>query len=262
MSNENYEKLNNHPLLFVLAEFRFSDVRNIEEYIPRLQEKFRKILPFIEENVGQEINITPQGMNISDTKQWAFISKNKKQAVLLNYNRLVYMTADYDRFDGFRDDCEKVISILADEVAPSLLLRIGLRYADLIVKENDEDITTYVQNSICEQGFLSEIGDSKRQIRETSIDTSVGFLNIRSMHAENDISVFNDNDNFPIKISRNNEVSERILLDFDHFWQPDTEENSLNFEPDEVLKKLEVLHKPARQAFWHVTTEKGRKIWA
>lgn len=261
MNNEDFVKLNNHPLLFVLAEFRFSDVRNIEEYIPKLQERFRKIFPFIEEKIGQEINLTPQGINISETKQWAFVSKDKSQAIILNYNRLVYMTADYDRFNGFKEGCKSVINILVDEVAPSLLTRIGLRYADLIIKNNDEDITSYVQNSVCEKGFLSEIGNSKRQMKETLIVTDVGFLNIRSMYAESDISILNDNDNFPINIARKNEVSERILLDFDHFWQPEKEEDSLNFETDEIFRKLEVLHKPARQAFWHITTKTGRKIW-
>ncbi|HDZ86926.1 hypothetical protein LCGC14_1327290 [marine sediment metagenome] len=261
MNNENFVKLNNHPLLFVLAEFRFSDVRNIEEYIPKLQERFRKIFPFIEEKIGQEINLTPQGINISETKQWAFVNKDKSQAIILNYNRLVYMTADYDRFDGFKENCKSVINILVDEVAPSLLTRIGLRYADLIIKNNDEDITSYVQNSVCEKDFLSEIGNSKRQMKETLIVTDVGFLNIRSMYAESDISILNDNDNFPINIARKNEVSERILLDFDHFWQPEKEEDSLNFETDEIFRKLEVLHKPARQAFWHITTKTGRKIW-
>lgn len=261
MNNEDFVKLNNHPLLFVLAEFRFSDVRNIEEYIPKLQERFRKVFPFIEEKIGQEINFTPQGVNISETKQWALVSKNKSQAILLNYNRLVYMTADYDRFDGFKEDCRSVISILVEEVAPSLLTRIGLRYADLIIKDNDEDITSYVKSTVCEKGFLSEIGDSRRQMKETLIETDVGFLNIRSMYAESDISIMNDNDNFPINIARKNEVSERILLDFDHFWQPEKEEDSLNFETDEIFKKLEVLHKPARQAFWHITTKTGRKTW-
>ena len=261
MSSEDFVKLNNHPLLFVLAEFRFSDVRNIEEYIPRLQERFRKVFPFIEEKIGQEINLTQQGIDINNTKQWAFVNKDKSQAIVLNYNRLVFMTADYDRFDGFKENCKNVINILVDEVAPSLLTRIGLRYADLIVKNNDEDITSYVKDAVCEKGFLSDLGDAKRQMKDTLIVTDVGFLNIRSMYAENDISILNDNDNFPINIARKNEIRERILLDFDHFWQPQREEDSLNFETDEIFKKLEVLHKPARQAFWYITTTTGRKIW-
>lgn len=256
----NYKKLNNHPLLFVLAEFRFSDVRDIENYIPKLQEKFRKNFPFIEEQHGQEINVTPKGINIDPTKQWAFISRDKKQAIVLSYNRLVYMTSSYDRFNGFKEDCEKAISILVEEVAPSLLIRIGLRYADLIAKKENENITSYVQESVCERNFLNQIGDLKRQIKETILETDEGLLNIRTMHGENNLSIWNDIDNFPIKIERKDEVSERILLDFDHFWQPD-EENSLSFNTNIIIEKLERMHKPTRKAFWHITTETGRKTW-
>lgn len=265
MNNENendYKKLSNQPLLFVLAEFRFSDVRNIEEYIPKLQEKFRKKFPFTEEQSGQEVNINPQGINITETKQWSFISKDKKNAIVLSYNRLVYMTSDYDRFDSFKEGCEIAIDALVTEVAPSLLIRIGLRYADLIVKNSDEeDITSYVKDSVCEKDSLKLIGEPKHQIKEVLVETEDGLLNIRSMYADNNLSFWNDTDNSPVKIERKDHSSERILLDFDHFWQPDKEENSLNFEKDIVVKKLEKMHKPARQAFWHVTTEIGRKIW-
>ena len=40
-----FQKLSNQPLILVLAEFRFSDVLDIETYLPKIQGVFRKEFP-------------------------------------------------------------------------------------------------------------------------------------------------------------------------------------------------------------------------
>lgn len=261
MNNDAYRKLSNDPLLFVLAEFRFSDVMNIREFIPRLQEKFRRELPFLEEQTSQEVSVNPQGLDIKESLQWAFLSQNRKTGIVLNHNRLVYMTSDYDRFESFKESCKQAITILNDEVSPSLLVRIGLRYADLIVKKSDEDITKYVEKAVYEKDHLDKIGIPIRQVNETLIKTEEGLMNVRSMFSNSNISTWSDVGNFPIKIETVNESSERILLDFDHFWEPEKQEDSLLFNTDIVMNKLEKMHEPTRKAFWDTTTNIGREVW-
>lgn len=261
MNDDNYRKLNNDPLLFVLAEFRFSDVINIKKFIPMLQDRFRKELPFHEEQTSQEVNVNPHGLDIRESLQWAFLSQNRKSGIVLSHNRLVYMTSEYDRFEGFKQSCKNAVSILAEEVGPSLLVRIGLRYADLIVKKENEDITQYVQKSIYEIQHLNQFGTPMRHVNETLIKTEEGYLNIRSMFNVSNVSTWSDVGSFPIKINTVNESSERVLLDFDHFWEPEKQEDSLSFDTDIIINKLEKMHEPTRKAFWDSTTDLGREIW-
>lgn len=270
MNNDTYYKLANHPLLFVLAEFRFTEIMNIEKFLPEIQENLRQEFPFYETQTLQEINITPEGMKVDQSKQWAFIDKKKKNSVLLNHKRLVFITSEYERFEGFKKYCEIALEALISVAHPSLITRIGLRYADLITAKDGDDITSYVQSNVCNESHLRAVGRPVRQVNEAFLETSEGSLVIRSMYGDSntDTSVFHDMGNMPIKVAIQDEPSERILLDFDHFWQLDLEDsnidnnaNLLSFETNTIIKKLEEMHKLSRQAFWDITTDNGRKAW-
>ena len=268
MNNDTYYKLANHPLLFVLAEFRFTEIMNIEKFLPEIQDSLRQEFPFYETQTLQEINITPEGVKIDQSKQWAFIDKTRKNSVLLNHKRLIFITSGYERFEGFKQHCEIALEALISVAHPSFITRIGLRYADLITAKDGYDITEYVQSNICKESHLRAVGRPVRQINESFLETREGSMVIRSMYGDTDTSVFNDMGNMPIKVATQDEPSERILLDFDHFWQPDLENSNIDnnvklssFEKSAIIEKLEGMHELSRQAFWDITTETGRKAW-
>ena len=123
-----YQKLSKQPLAFVLAEFRFSPVLEMEKYIPELQDKLRQSFPLMKTQQSQEFQLSPNGFEINTAPEWILQSKNRKQAIAINRNRLVHITSEYDRFDGFREQCQATLDALIQIVKPSLLLRIGLRY--------------------------------------------------------------------------------------------------------------------------------------
>lgn len=268
MNNDTYYKLANHPLLFVLAEFRFAEIMGIEKYLSDIQEEIRNIFPLVNEQTVQEVNITPDGMEVKQTKQWAFIDKSKHNAVIINNKRLVFITSDYQRFDGFKKHCELSLEALIKVAKPIIFTRIGLRYADLITASNGEDITDYVKSNIYDQSHLNGVGSPVLQNNEAVLDTSEGSMVIRSMYGTTDISIFHDIGDMPINIATQNDPSERILLDFDHFCQLDIDSNnnknddaSLNSEKNNIIGKLEKMHELSRKAFWNITTERGREVW-
>ena len=197
-----------------------------------------------------------------------FIDKDKKNAVLLNHKRIVFITSNYDRFDGFRKYCEIALEALIAVAKPSLLTRIGLRYSNLILATDGDDITQYVQSNVCNESHLKGVGHPVRQINETVLETDEGNMVIRSMYANTDVSIFQDLGNIPIKVATQDQSSQRILLDFDHFWQPNLDNestddsiDSLDFEKDIIIDKLEKIHKLNRQAFWDITTDSGKEVW-
>lgn len=268
MDNDKYYKLTNQPLIFVLAEFRFTEIMNIQNYVDEIQDKLRQDYPYFNKGSTQEVNINKDGLNVTTTPQWAFISKNKANAIMLDHKRLVFVTSDYQRFEKFRNSCKEALNILIECANPALLTRLGLRYTDLIISENQINVTEYVHPNFLENPCLSSIGAFLHQMNESTIKTDEGLMMIRSMHGNNSISTWHDIDALPVEIKIHEEPSERILLDFDHVWQSNNELNTrnvsdkpLDFNLAIILEKLERMHGLSRKAFWDSTTEKAKEIW-
>lgn len=257
-----YQKLSQQPLVFVLAEFRFSPILEMGKYIPTLQDELRQEFPLIDTQQNQEFQISPSGIGINTTTEWVLQSKSKKQAITLNSNRLVYVTSEYDRFDGFKKQCKKALEAFIKIVNPSLWLRIGLRYNDAITKENNENIEEYVQSFLYASNSLSSVGEMNQHINEIVLETAEGCMVVRSMYAHKAPPMWPDM-MLPIKIEANNHMATRIFLDFDHFWDMNLsqESDNLDFKLDDLILKLEKMHEYSRKAFWDITTDKGKSKW-
>ena len=257
-----YQKLSQQPLVFVLAEFRFSPILEMEKYIPTLQDELRQEFPFISTQQNQEFQISPSGIGINNTTEWVLQSKSKKQAITLNSNRLVYVTSEYDRFDGFKRQCKKALEAFIKIVNPSLWLRIGLRYNDAIIKENNENIEEYVQDFLYASNSLSSVGEMTQHTNEIVLETAEGCMVVRSMYAHKAPPMWPDMI-LPIKVEVNNHITTRIFLDFDHFWDINLSQESDNpdFRLDDLLQKKKKMHEYSRKAFWDITTDKGKSKW-
>lgn len=256
-----YKKLDNQPLIFVLAEFRFSPVMQIAEFIPKIQEALRKQYPIPNKRSEQTVQVQPGGISVSSVDRWAFISANKKSAIEINQERLVYITAEYPRFAGFSDACKQAIDTLVNIVEPSLILRIGLRYSDLVLVDGDESITDLVDQHFGLPNCIDSLGANRQHSTETLLNTNMGGLLIRTLYGEHNLSCLPDIQGLPISITKDMAQSERIILDFDHYWE--AKDESVSFETNDVLERLATLHETSREAFWKVTTDYARnEKWA
>ena len=258
---DDYKKLENQPLKFVLAEFRFSPVMQIAEYIPKIQEALRKQYPIPDKRSEQAIQVQPGGIAVSAVDRWAFISANKKSAVDINQERLVYITAEYPRFVGFSDTCKLAIETLANIVEPSLILRIGLRYSDLVTVNDGEKITDLVTDHFGMPNCIESLGTIRQHNTDTFLRTNIGGLVIRTLYGYHNLTCLPDVQGLPISIMTDTTPSERMILDFDHYWE--AKDESVSFETNDVLDKLAALHETSREAFWKVTTDYARnEKWA
>jgi len=258
---EDYRKLNNQPLRFVLAEFRFSQVMDIQAFIPTIQESLRRQYPNTEKKVEQVVQIQPNTIATTGIDHWSFTSADKKTAIDIHQDRLIYATSDYPRFDAFSDACETALNIISDIVEPSLIRRIGLRYGDLITIKDGDKASDLVDTHFIYPGCISTLGNASHQKTETFINTELGGLAIRSLYGIHNFTCLPDIRNIPIDIELDETTSERIVLDFDHFWEAKHE--STPFKTTDILSTLESLHTTSREAFWQVTTDYARnERWA
>lgn len=258
---ENYKKLKNQPLKFVLAEFRFSSVMQIAEYIPKIQEALRKRYPIPDKRGEQTIQVQPGGIALSTIDRWAFISANKKCAIDINQDRLIYFTAEYPRFAGFSDHCKHALETLVDIVEPSLILRIGLRYSDLVMVDDGERISDLVTDHFDVPSCIESLGETRQHNTDTFLHTATGGLAIRTLYGMHNLTCLPDIQGLPISITTDTIPSERMILDFDHYWE--ARDETVSFETDIILDKLTALHETSREAFWKVTTDYARnQKWA
>lgn len=259
-----YKKLANQPLVFVLAEFRFSPILDIKEYIPKLQDALRNKLPILRNTETQEIMVSPNGISVQSQTNWEFISKNSHTAASVNQNRLLFMTGEYERFDGLAENCDFLLKTIIDIVNPSLCLGLGLRYSDTILDiENKGSIEDFVQPRLYNNDDLRLSGNLLRQTNETVWKTEEGAIFIRSIYGEDRVLVWPDAENLPIAIQKTSDKPvRRLLLDIDHVWDAQEEESGpLDFDKDLILIKLSNMHKVSRKAFWNVTTEQAKEAW-
>lgn len=256
-----FEKLKNQPLQVVLAEFRFSDVRDIEVYVPKVQDRLRSSYPHYTEQVGQKVSIGSAGVKMEASSSWVFSSPNKRRSVLIDQSRVVYFSSEYDRYPGFAAACEELLGAVIEIVQPTLLHRVGLRYGDAVIPDAGETIDQLVDASALFPEAMSGLGKSVQRKTESVLATESGTLVIRSLLADSDLMTWPDLRELPIKFPVPVSASARVILDFDHFAE--FPEGLQDFEIDQVIEVLGGLHESSRAAFWSFTTDYARSVkWA
>ena len=258
---EQYKKLENQPLKFALAEFRFSAVLKIAEFIPSIQEALRKNFPIQKHRIDQNINFQSNGLEIHKQDRWAFVSSNGRSAIQISQDSLVYVTSEYPRFGGFSNECRTGLDIIKEIVDPALITRIGLRYGDLVLVDKGEQLSDFVDGTFTYPQLFGDIGNPMHKFSENLIQTTTGILAIRTLCGVMSKIILDDENGLPIKLDLVNDPSERMILDFDHFWE--CREQVVSFDVENILVTLNDLHEPARRAFWELTTDLAREEkWA
>jgi uncharacterized protein (TIGR04255 family) len=251
-----YRKLANQPLAFALAEFRFSPVLQISDHIPALQEALRKTYPTLETLKEQSIQIQSGNINVASQDRWGLVSADRQHAVTVDHKRLIYFTTDYPRFEGFADSCLDALKHLERLASPDLIMRVGLRYGDVIRITEAESLEDFVDRYFDFPKCIHNLGEPEHQKDEILIRTSVGRLLIRSIYGKHHLVCMPDLGGSPIVPKPDSEPSLRIILDFDHFWAGGS--TATRFELPQIRALLEQLHSTSREAFWQVTTDKAR----
>ena len=251
-----YRKLANQPLVFALAEFRFSPVFQIDQFIPQYQEAVRKAYPLPEPMQEHAIQVKGTAVDVSSRMKWSFVESSRHSAVVVDQERLIFITTAYPRFDGFAKSCMEALQPLKDIVDPDLLLRIGLRYGDLIRIGDGEKLEDYVDPYFGYPKLAEPLGTPEHQKDEVAIRTSIGRLLIRSMYGVNPLVCLPDLQGIPALPKPDAEPSHRIVLDFDHIWIGD---GSARFDVGRIEDILDKLHEPAREAFWRITTDEAKE---
>ncbi len=261
---QTFRKLETSPLVSVLMEVRFSTVLSLANYIASIQDKVRADYPIFKKEAEQLVEIDNNGLKVEKTDKYIFSSKDKASAFHITPNRLIFITKKYGEFDSFKDRCIRLLEDVAGVMKIGLYERLGLRYSNCIRVSGDNENELkklFSSDDVFFNPALDDLGLKAHRKSDSLIKTGEGFLVIRTHLSMTNATVFDDlSSQNHIELKRDESASLRMLLDLDHFWEDNEEQQ--DFDVDEIISRLGRLHDSSRSAFWKLTSEYARdNVW-
>jgi uncharacterized protein (TIGR04255 family) len=162
-----YVPLSKQPLVLVLCQVRFSPVRQMAQYIPAIQEDFRRNgYPLEKAGKVQNLLITASGPKVEEQERWEYRTKDETRSVLVAHDSVSLQTTSYTRFEQFADQFRFALDTVltrtdhnakADGNTLGVIHRIGLRYVDLIRPGAGQDHRFFLKPGF--HGLADEVFD-------------------------------------------------------------------------------------------------------
>jgi uncharacterized protein (TIGR04255 family) len=254
-------KLPRAPLIFVLAQVKFTPVLKMESYVPDIQEylRHRGFPKYRQENISNIIIGSEAKADI--VKRWIFEDPENHKQFVLTTESVAFQTTAYDTFDTFLSHLMLATEPLAKYARVELIQQIGLRYVDLLANIDD------LKSSELLAPGLRGIPVSAMELQQGAFSfamqfqTPCGVLTIRSIQLMGlptpailppDIGQISLT--FPDWISK---AQDPRMLDFDHITQ-----RNIPFTQDALSEELNNLHQYTDRAFRSTSTPEALKAWS
>lgn len=255
-------RLTKTPLVFVLAQVRVAPITQIESFLPAIQESLRhQGFPNL---VKRKFKITTSlptpdaPLGNEERIQWEYINADHTCSILVDDGSLVLQTTAYTSGEDFLAKLEVALSAFVAHAKPTQLLRVGLRYVDLIqhteahplaemlspVLRNAPDGVPGVPWVHVWETLRQTAPHTRLLIRYTEQPQGFGF--------PPDIGPF-----ISLRLTQTPEQKSRFgLLDTDHFH-----EETSDFSTPLVLERTADLHDLLDQAFRKLVSPTALQLW-
>jgi len=246
------------PLIYVVAQVRFSAVVAIDKYVPEIQEKLRhKGFPRFVRGQVHEIAFQADGApKFSAVERFEFQNKEASLGIVLQSNSVAVHTNSYSNYEAFEEHTKTALMAVHRVANISLSERIGLRYVNLIRLESGEKWSDYLH-----QGLLGIDPDSvgvKKWVSGSQFlgETGVGQLAVRCSQSEQPFppDLITSSLSYSVALANKGEIV--TTLDLDHFL-----EQASDFKVATVIATLEQLHESLDKVFTTAVTSKALTKW-
>jgi uncharacterized protein (TIGR04255 family) len=246
------------PLVYALCQIRFAPVLKMGDYVPDIQERLRSQYEGFEEEQLADVAMQSKGKAITlrNETRWRFERADGRSGYLLYNASLTYHTTAYTDFEQFIPEVVTGFTTVAQIAGIPRMLRIGLRYVDLIADHAGAPLEDYIHPQL--RGFGSEGVTEKISQYVLAGTTAVGQILFRATKGVLDTALPPDLLPLVLKPARLPDPKQRSLfIDTDHFV-----ENTDSIPPIEDLERfLRDLKKPIALAFKRAITDKAVKEW-
>jgi len=264
--NCDYIPLSKKPLILVLCQVRISPREQMAKYVPEIQEEFlRHGYPNFNAGKIQQVQFGPDKIETSSQDRWEFSNKEGSTNIILLKDSFVLQTTAYVKFEDFAKELKLASSIILSKTEHDKfgrLLRIGLRYVDLIQPRAGEDFRYYLRpglHGLSDDIFKPETGRVQLECAgQTDVDGNVGTMVVRIAQNNQGMDLPPDLVGSAPKRAKRVEKNELVtFVDIDHYLEGD-------FEPQAELieKNTYLLHDQIIKTFHnYVITEEAVEAW-
>ncbi len=256
MRTEPALRLERSPLQFVLVQVRFSPVTLMRDYVPPLQEKLRKSgFPGFSKETMQHVSFGPEP-KAETSKRWCFVSRDKREGVVLAEDFIVYETTRYDIYETFTERFRNVLAELNAVAEIGFASQIGLRYVDVIHSLDGHPPDWFVREQF--HGLKAdEIGEPLTNQFLSVVRTADGILKLKTLDGHG--PGFMPPDLEAARLKFDLELTEQDsfrILDFDHIWT-----GEIDFVPEDIVARMWALHGSIEKSFKATVTGDALAVW-
>jgi uncharacterized protein (TIGR04255 family) len=128
-----------NPLVAVIVEVRFFPILKLADKVADIQDQVRSTFPAFQDVTRQLINLQPTGpIEVRKERLFNFVKPDESSTLSLSTSTLAVESRRHERREHFISDAKIGIDALIKICGPVVPTRLGLRYVDLIDKEEIE----------------------------------------------------------------------------------------------------------------------------
>jgi uncharacterized protein (TIGR04255 family) len=250
------------PLIYAVAQIKFSGIGRLSAHIPDIQDGMRKAgFPLLTEGQVTAIQFgSPADTMISP--RWEFLNRDRTAGVALLKDSVAFHVSRYIGFDEFCTHLRTALKIVQNSLGIELVERIGLRYVDVVWPEPRDGFAPLVNP------VLLGLDDKALGARESTCfvnyiaQTEIGTLCVRALRRSDGGFLPPD-----LQLQQSLAFAVRTIvpgqsvltLDLDHFQ--DLEKEPHEFSEEDILKRLWLLHDNLTSAFLSAVTPAALAAW-
>jgi uncharacterized protein (TIGR04255 family) len=145
--------LKNPPVYLTLAQVRFNPILTLAEFLPGIQESFRRsgFPDFERQNVVSFQVVMNDAQSVPTPlvqDRFQFGNVDKTHIFILDGHTLALQSTDYGHFQAFSTCFMTGLGIVNDAVKLAFTERIGLRYLDRVMPQDGEKLEQYLESQV------------------------------------------------------------------------------------------------------------------
>jgi uncharacterized protein (TIGR04255 family) len=257
------KKMSKAPLYHALAQAQFNPIAAMENYINKIQDKFRLegYTLFESQKITQlHFNTDSSPIPKADVIElpvWRITRPDRSAGFILGQSFLAFHTTNYQTHKQFFDEFLMGLQIIHSITHLEHLSKLGLRYLNAVLPQKNETVNQYLGSGLHGMHFDET---PRYSLIESVFDTNQGTLVSRVHHRKGPVG-------YPPDMAPSELVSlpqfadkgniSHAVIDIDHFT-----ENQIPINWEQVKSSLTFLHKGIADAFHSTITNHARERWS
>lgn len=264
------EQLKNPPVYFVIGQVRFNEQPVvIRDNLHQIQEGFRQLgYVDFQTKALEQTEIVIEGAQVKNHRgesivYFDFANIERSELFRLEAHQLSFHTVNYHTFTTFVERFEKALGILMAHAQIELVERVGLRFLNAVLRQEGEEIATYLHPQLLGFSALSNGFEVRYSGTETLMIDGSDFILARVVIHQGRVG-------FPVDLSNTGlEIAERFreykgplplaILDNDAFNSERL--SSGKSMSTEIMQTFGRLKTMVDAVFMKSATERAFSIW-